>query len=304
MDALREEDQSGTVCYRATGELYLGNRRGRIGNEGGFKEDQIADYSFSAKPAENFFYADGRWASTAEYFEAVESGLHTLRLKYEASAVNLVMASPDAIGGGRRSCRWEASTSRSGDTGHTLSSCGRSQRRKLRCGRLRSNVFSGRQPRVREHELELRCTQGVAAFAFTFTSCVDPVASALQGHGAAMKRVVAGTDRARWQIAGLPAYSASDHASQVGISQAEKLKRENSHATLYAGNLRKNWESSAKSATKSRAFSHEYPNGGMVELRFFDVREFQKEIEKPNIQRYSVGRIQRTCRRSISWKPI
>jgi hypothetical protein len=31
------------------------------------------------------------------------------------------------------------------------------------------------------HELELRCSAGVAAFAFTFTSCVDPVASALQG---------------------------------------------------------------------------------------------------------------------------
>jgi hypothetical protein len=30
------------------------------------------------------------------------------------------------------------------------------------------------------HELELRCSAGVAAFAFTFTSCVDPVASALQ----------------------------------------------------------------------------------------------------------------------------
>jgi hypothetical protein len=30
-----------------------------------------------------------------------------------------------------------------------------------------------------EHELELRCSVGVAAFAFTFTSCVDPVASAL-----------------------------------------------------------------------------------------------------------------------------
>ncbi len=29
------------------------------------------------------------------------------------------------------------------------------------------------------HTLELRCTPGVAAFAFTFTSCVDPVASAL-----------------------------------------------------------------------------------------------------------------------------
>jgi hypothetical protein len=31
-----------------------------------------------------------------------------------------------------------------------------------------------------EHELELVCSPGVAAFAFTFTGCVDPIASALQ----------------------------------------------------------------------------------------------------------------------------
>ena len=31
-----------------------------------------------------------------------------------------------------------------------------------------------------QHELELHCSTGIAAFAFTFTSCVDPVASALQ----------------------------------------------------------------------------------------------------------------------------
>jgi hypothetical protein len=36
------------------------------------------------------------------------------------------------------------------------------------------------------HELELRCSAGVAAFAFTFTSCVDPVASALQSAGPAL----------------------------------------------------------------------------------------------------------------------
>jgi hypothetical protein len=93
---MREEDHAGAVCYRATGELYLGHQRGRIGNEGGFKEDQIADYSFNGPLDENFFYANGRWASTAEYFEAAGEGPHSLRLKYEASAVNLVMASPHA----------------------------------------------------------------------------------------------------------------------------------------------------------------------------------------------------------------
>jgi hypothetical protein len=29
------------------------------------------------------------------------------------------------------------------------------------------------------HELELLCSEGIAAFAFTFTGCLDPVASAL-----------------------------------------------------------------------------------------------------------------------------
>jgi hypothetical protein len=36
-----------------------------------------------------------------------------------------------------------------------------------------------------EHELELLCAPGIAAFAFTFTSCVDPVASALQATSSA-----------------------------------------------------------------------------------------------------------------------
>jgi hypothetical protein len=67
MEPLREEDHPGAVCYRPSGELYLGHRRGRIGNEGGFKEDQIADYQVSEKPEGTFFYATGGWASTAEY---------------------------------------------------------------------------------------------------------------------------------------------------------------------------------------------------------------------------------------------
>jgi hypothetical protein len=36
-----------------------------------------------------------------------------------------------------------------------------------------------------EHELELLCSPGVAAFAFTFSGCVDPVASALRATTAA-----------------------------------------------------------------------------------------------------------------------
>ena len=181
MEPVREEDHIGAVCYRATGELYLGHRRGRIGNEGGFKEDQIADYNFGESLAENFFYVAGRWASTAEYFEAVEDGTHTLRLKYEASAVNLVMACPHSPSA-------EVVIQQDGKP--------LSQKQATRDTRFRSHsgadesyvvVDSARMYFLADnhefgiHEIELRCSRGVAAFAFTFTSCVDPLASVLQG---------------------------------------------------------------------------------------------------------------------------
>src|ERR1700733_2510619 len=181
LEPLREEDHMGAVCYRATGELYLGNRRGRIGNEGGFKEDQIADYSFTGDLDENFFYANGRWASTAEYFEAAESGPHTLRLKYEASAVNLIMACPHAASAevtilqdgnpltrqqATKDTRFRPGTNGAEESYVTVDSA--------------RMYFLVDDHEFGEHELELRCAPGVAAFAFTFTSCVDPVASALQ----------------------------------------------------------------------------------------------------------------------------
>jgi thiol-disulfide isomerase/thioredoxin len=181
LDPLREEDHVGAVCYRPSGELYLGNRRGRIGNEGGFQEDQIADYAFDGSPEETFFYASGRWASTAEYFEAVESGQHSLHLKYEAAAVNLVMASPHAASAevvvlldGRPLTRQQATRDirfRPGASGPEESYVVVDSARMYF---LVDNHAFG------PHTLELRCTPGVAAFAFTFTSCVDPVASALQ----------------------------------------------------------------------------------------------------------------------------
>ena len=181
MEPVREEDHVGAVCFRPSGELYLGNRRGRLGNEGGFKEDQIADYAYSGKLEENFVYATGRWASTAEYFEAAENGPHTLRLKFEASAVNLVMASPHAPSS-------EVSILQDGKPLSRAQSTRDTRFRSRPDGTEESYVvvdsarmyFLADNHEFGEHELELRCSSGVAAFAFTFTSCVDPVASALQ----------------------------------------------------------------------------------------------------------------------------
>jgi thiol-disulfide isomerase/thioredoxin len=186
MAPVREEDHVGAVCYRATGELYLGHHRGRIGNEGGLREDQIADYSFNGSLEENFFYANGRWASTAEYLEAVEKEPHSLRLKYEAAAVNLVMACPHAA-------HAEVVILQDGKP-LTEKQAGRDTRFRSNSKDRPESYVAVNSPRMyflvdnREfglHELELRCSTGVAAFAFTFTSCVDPVASALEAAGPA-----------------------------------------------------------------------------------------------------------------------
>lgn len=182
---LREEDHPGAVCYRPSGELYLGHRRGRLGNQGGFKEDQIADYQFDGGVVENFFYASGSWASTAEYFEAAGEGSHSLKLKYEASAVNLVMAASRGtpaevclLQDGKPLTRSHAtkdtrfrSSAPTGESYVVVDS--------TRMYSLVENQEFG------EHELELICSPGIAAFAFTFTGCVDPVASALHATSSA-----------------------------------------------------------------------------------------------------------------------
>jgi thiol-disulfide isomerase/thioredoxin len=187
MDPVREEDHVGAVCYRPTGELYLGHRRGRIGNEGGFKEDQTADYSFSpasfpASMEENFFYASGRWASTAEYFEAADSGTHSLRLKFDASAVNLVMAAPRRTAAevvilqdGKALTREQATR----DTRFRPASIAGEEESYVVIDSARMYFLVDNHD-YGSHELELRCSPGVAAFAFTYTSCIDPVASAVQ----------------------------------------------------------------------------------------------------------------------------
>lgn len=180
MEPLREEDHAGAVCYRPSSELYLGHQRGRIGNEGGFKEDQVADYDFTGKTEENFFYASGHWASTAEYFEAAGDGPHSLKLRYEASAVNLVMAAPRGTPAEVRLLQDGKPLTHNQSTQDTrFRAVGATEESYLVVDSARM-YFLVNNHDFGEHELELICFPGVAAFAFTFTGCVDPVASALQ----------------------------------------------------------------------------------------------------------------------------
>jgi thiol-disulfide isomerase/thioredoxin len=174
MEPVRAEDRDGAVCYPPSGELYLGHARGRTGNEGGFREDSIADYTPPASLGENQFYLSGQWASTAEYVEAAGDGPHSIVLKYEATGVNLVMAAP-----------------RGGACDVLILQDGKPLARSQKASDTRFRTVNGsdesyilvQQARMYslfdnhefgQHMLELRCPAGVAAFAFTFTSCVDP----------------------------------------------------------------------------------------------------------------------------------
>jgi thiol-disulfide isomerase/thioredoxin len=174
MEPVRAEDRDGAACNPPSAELYLGHARGRIGNEGGFKEDSISDYTLPSDFKENHFYLGGRWASTAEYVEAAEDGSHRIVLQYEAAGVNLVMAAP-----------------RGGACDVIVLQDGKPLERSQKASdtRFRSvdgneqSYFSVQQARMYsvlknadfgKHVLELQCPAGLAAFAFTFTSCVDP----------------------------------------------------------------------------------------------------------------------------------
>ena len=180
MEPVRVEDRTGASCYPATPEIYLGHRRGRIGNSGGLKEDQIADYKLAGAPdEEGCFYVAGEWASTAEYLESVGDGEHKIVIKYSAESVNLVMASPRKpscdvviLQDGRPLTPKQATTDvRFRDAGSNEQSY--TTVSQPRMYRLVQNGEFG------THVLQLICPAGLGAFAFTFTSCVDPHPSAV-----------------------------------------------------------------------------------------------------------------------------
>ncbi|MBI2677459.1 MAG: redoxin domain-containing protein [Candidatus Koribacter versatilis] len=175
MAPVRDSDMPGAVCYPPTAELYLGNARGRIGNLSGFVEGQVSDYAFDGPLTEGVFYLQGRWASTRE-FCALDSAPGKIALKYSASGVNLVMASTNGrpIPVGLR------------QDGKPLTAANATQDVQQRDGRSFVDVQNARMYRLVEnhdfgtHTLELLCAEpGLAAFAFTFTSCVDPERSAV-----------------------------------------------------------------------------------------------------------------------------
>lgn len=175
MEVIRPEDKPGAVCYQPSPELYLGHRRGRIGNPEGFQEDRTGDYTFTGEPKEDVFYLVGRWSATGEFVEAAANEQpNRIVLRYSAAAVNLVMASQRAssaevllVQDGRPLPRKQATA----DTEFRSTNGGEESLVVVSRPRMYALVDNHN---FGTHTLELiTSAPGVAAYAFTFTGCVS-----------------------------------------------------------------------------------------------------------------------------------
>ena len=76
-----------------TPELYFGYKfasgRNNLGNENGFKPEEIVEYNIPLEIKQHYFYLDGKWKNSKDSMELVsENGL--IMLNYNAKQVNIV----------------------------------------------------------------------------------------------------------------------------------------------------------------------------------------------------------------------
>ena len=182
MEPLRETDAAGAVCYRVTPELYLGYKQGRIGNVAGIVTDRPATYSDIDKHAEGYFYLEGDWQLTGESSArpigaAGESKLH---VRYMAKELNLVMVPP--LAGGEATVELlQTPSASSGQAAEPLAAEDAGSDVQVEDGKAVVKVGKPGLYRlvnnrdIDTYDLTLSTTSdGLAMYAFTFTSCLVP----------------------------------------------------------------------------------------------------------------------------------
>ncbi len=173
MVPLRTEDAPGAVCYRVTPELYCGFQRGLIGNVGDVAPDRPLDYPDQGRHVEGMLYLEGEWLLSGENvarpFGAARGRPSRLHLGYMAADVNLVMHPPLAGGSGVLRVLLDGAPV-------TAAAAGEDVRDGLVTVDVPRMYALVKSTDVQHHDLVLETeSDGLAAFAFTFTSCVVPV---------------------------------------------------------------------------------------------------------------------------------
>ena len=199
------------LCVTGLPANYLGHGRGRTGNEGGFQEDQIADCEFD-NVGRDLSYGPAAGLGNPEYFEAAGEGPHSRRLKYEASAVNLVMAAP----------RGAAAELELLPEGEPLA---RRPATKTLASGLRTKATSWSTPQASmlwQITMNSECTSGsLDALRAERRLPVAWIRWPLRGQPPVVQNYETGCsrgDREGWKAVGVPAHPASDDAVEVGVS--------------------------------------------------------------------------------------
>ncbi len=170
MEPVRAEDTPGAVCYRVTPELYCGHKRGLIGNVAQLTADTPNNFVDPGKHLEGTLYFEGTWLlqpeAAARPFGATE--VSRLHLDYMAADVNLVLHPPVTGDDAEIRVLLDGAPVDAEHAGEDV----------------RDGVVTVDVPRmyrlltdtdVDRHSLTLETeSDGVAAYAFTFTSCVAP----------------------------------------------------------------------------------------------------------------------------------
>ena len=170
MAPLRPEDAPGAVSWRVTPQLYCGYGGGAIGNPGGPSPDRPRRYADRGKHAEGALYLDGDWlvsaASAARPFGA--NGPGRLTLTCMAAGVHAVLHPPVAGGAGEARVLLDGAPLAGEAAGEDVEDGA------LRVERPRLySLVRGADVERRTLTLETQ-SDGLAAFAFAFTSCVAP----------------------------------------------------------------------------------------------------------------------------------
>jgi hypothetical protein len=92
---MSDEDQSGSLCYKQTNELYLGYLRGAIGNPGGYNPESTIEYKDPGIYIPERFYARGKWKNERQClrFDGMVGEDGAILVPYQGCDVNAVMSS-------------------------------------------------------------------------------------------------------------------------------------------------------------------------------------------------------------------
>jgi thiol-disulfide isomerase/thioredoxin len=190
---LREEDTPGAVCYRPTPELYAGYQGGglfggALGNPEGYVPQNPMFYALPGKRPVGQFYVEGVWRAWPEALAYAGQEGGRILVPYSAATVNAVLApsadpveimldlrpsAADPIVVVQQDGRSLTSANAGADIEFAADGTSFVRVRRARMAQLVKN------PVYESHELSLTFqAMGLAVYAFTFTSCVAPHATA------------------------------------------------------------------------------------------------------------------------------